>query len=245
MKLWPLLVLLAVQESPLAPFPELAKKLDAGSAEFLKGTAPAEAWQPWPMAKGHSETDVRKGLADAGVKKLSSLGFEFELHFYKDGKPVAALRSFVYVEGAETSFLTFDFKPEAGGLESKALAMEKFSEFHPGLGAAVKSLLEEIKAKKEKAVRFAEIEKVAKRCVFDGLVESAKKQIAEDQAAVKEACEKLSKLDYSEIRLRMDDCPMLALAAEDKPVAVLNLEITAEDGKPALALGRFKPFKKR
>ena len=245
MKLLPLLFLLLPQEAPVKPLADVAKKLESGAVEFLKGTAPLEAWKPWPNKVGHSVSDMRKSLSDAGVKTLSSLGFEVELHFYKDAKPVATLRSFFYVEGGETSFLSFEFKAEAGGMEAQALALEKFSEIDPGLGAAVKALLEEIKSKKEKAVRFADFEKVAKRCVFDGLVDSAKKQLEESQAGVKEACEKVSKLDYSEVRLRMDDCPMLALADEGKPVAILNLKLSADEGKPALALGRFKPFKKR
>jgi hypothetical protein len=243
MTLFLTLALLVQSDSPVKSLLEIGKRLDAGAAEFMKGTAPAECFKGWAWPAKEDGAKLKEALKGAGVTKLENLGFEFELVYLKGGKPLYYLRTFVYMEGDSATFLAFrgEKLTDTDTASSRAKTLDQYEDAFAG---AAKALVEAIKAKKADAIVFADPDKIAKRCVFEGLVKDAQKQIEEGKKALAETVSTVAALDHDEVRLILDDQMFLGLAEDGTPTGGVKASWAWEEGKLGFALGRWRAFKK-
>lgn len=237
---------LLLQDTPIKPLSALGKRIDAGGAEFMKGTAPADAWKPWAV-QAKDVAALREALKAAGVTKLSCMSFEFELFFVKDKKVLGQLRTYVYVEGDDPCFMGFEFRPAApeDTVGSKTLPLDSFKEFAPEAADAAKALVAAIKSREGAIVKFADIEKISKRCSYEALLRDARKTIDAGKKNFVDACGKVAALDYPEVLLRLDDQSSLALGEDGAAKGMVTSQFAEQGGKPAFELGRYRGFKKR
>jgi len=236
------LALLVQSDSPVKSLLEVGKKLDAGAAEFMKGTAPAECFKGWAWPAKEDGAKLKEALKGAGVAKLSNMGFEFELYYMKGGKPLGTLRTFVYMEGESACFLAFRFS-SAGEQETVSERAQALDQYDAVFAGAARALVDAVKAKKSDAIVFADPEKIAKRCVFEGLVKDAQRTIAESKKSVGETLATVAALDHDEVRLILDDQMFLGQTDDGTPTGGISGEFGWTDGKLGYVIERWRPFK--
>ncbi len=235
-----LLAVLLSQDSPLKPLTEIAKHLDKGAAEFMKGAEPAEAWKPWDV-KAAKAQELRDALKAAGVKSLSNLGFELEFVFKKKaaGGNLYYLRTFVWASGEEAAFLAFDGREEKE-LHVQSKPLDAYKDASAPFAAAADALVKIILAKEASKLPFMDAEKLTKLVASEKVRKDAGARLEQSRKNAPAVCAAIVAMETDVVELRIDDQSFLA---GDKGMVRAGWEL-GRDGKLTYNLGGFRGFPK-
>lgn len=229
------------EATPLDKLAEVGGHLNKGGAEFLKGTDPATAFQPWmapPNTDASEMNALRDELKSAGVASLTNMGFEFELYFLSGGKAIYYLRTFVHADGDGASFLNFEGRSETSG--PSGVKIDNLSGPAQPLREAVQALLEKIKGPDCATLPFTDSADVSKLITSEKMRGELVQSMEKAKANMAGTCSALASLKYDEVRLNVDDQAFAALGADGSTKGVLRGEFELVGSNIGYALGSFR-----
>lgn len=233
------LLALALQTEDTKPLPVVTviTKVDEGMAALLKGTAPADAFKPWPVVRTERAAELVANVGKAGGTSLVSLGLEMDLVFLKEGKGVYRIRTVIY--GDAKAFLTF----RGGASESSSgETFEQFSDHNAPFKATAGAILEALKAKDETRLKTADAEALAK--LLPAQAEEIRKDLAQTARGIRTVIEEFAAVQYDEIRIRLDDHMFLVKDKSGAVVGMAKCEWRREKEALHFRIGEFRPLEK-
>ncbi len=227
------------QDPPLKPLADVAKHLDAGMTEFLKGAAAGDAWKPWPARSDGAA--LREALKQAGVAKAEHLAMEFELLFRRKGAAVLYVRAYVLVRGGETSIVNFESRDRDIRV-SDGRPIDAHKDHAAPFAEAARALVAALKAKDVSKLKFADSATLAP------LPENVRKPELEraerGKAAAARIAEAVAAVDADEVHLRIDDHAYLAFDGAGAAIGVVRCHFEWDGDRVVYNPGSFRGFPK-
>lgn len=202
------------KDAPLKSLCAVAKHLEKGMAEYLKGASVTDAFKPWEAA-AEKKPELRETLKEAGVASTPSIGFELYISFARKGTLAYRVRTEVHVTPTEALIFSLGGGGSEGG-NLRGLAASACKDQAAPFGEAALTFSKAAKTGKPEALPFADPEKVLKlvpeamRAGFIRDFEGSKKAAAAVVAAI-------AALDYDEVWIDADDQYTAALGADGAP----------------------------
>ncbi|MGE0710921.1 MAG: hypothetical protein AB7N76_15995 [Planctomycetota bacterium] len=236
----------AKEAGPLAPLVKVGEQLDKGFSAFLAGKEVKEAFAPWKPGKRAVE-ETRAQLAEAGVKRIVPAGFELELVFLKEGKPLYYLRTFVSTLDGKPAFLAIGGrKLEDGKLYVKAQPLAAFKGAAEPFALAAKALEAALLSGDASKLPVADAEALSKRLA---LSERDRRGVTKETARARENLGRLpgevKALGHDELQVRVDDQTSFVYGeGEGEPLGMLRSGFELVEGELVFSPGRFRPAQK-
>ncbi len=228
----------AKPEPALAPLVEVSKRLHAGAVEFLKGTAAAEAFKPWPAT---GRDGLLAAMKAAGVARLDLLQMELSVVFLKGGRPVGAVGTSVWSDDKEAGLLGIAYGVPPADAPVPEPTPADLVDHNAPFGKAARGLIEALKAKNTKAIAVADPDAVANRTGDEHLVRVLRAGILQTRLGLTDVCTKVAELDYDEARVVIDDVHLLGHGADGELRGVVEAKFSCRRGEVSFELRRFRP----
>ncbi len=230
--------------SALAPLGPVVRHADEGIAAFLKGATAAEAWKPWLVEE--PDQKLRDENGKAGVASARCFALELELLFYAQGKGVYYLRTLVQTDVAGSSFLGFRGRQvlDDGEILVTGTPLDGLKDQLAPFGEAARAIVDACKGDRG-GIRLADPEAVKKAVTFKPAQEDLLEDLAEAKEGLDATCAAIAALKADRIDVRIDDLSFLAYDAKGADMGVIRGDLeSAGEGKVAIELGRWKPWKR-
>jgi hypothetical protein len=204
---------------------DVADHLEKGVAGVLSGTDPALGFAPWKTSE--QSADVIASLIEVvdrkGVTEVTLLGFEFELLFWREGKKVYSLRTFVYTRQGKIEFFSIEGSSDARYARASSLTAYHGVAATPFKVAAedLLRLLDGESCMNLPLVNREELMRITPGATNPEDVSRRLKSLREDR---ERACEELNLLFADDVQLRIDDFAVEA-SASGKPVGIVKGEM--------------------
>lgn len=225
------------KDSPLRPLCAVAKHLEKGMADYLKGTAPAEAWKPWEVAD-ERRVPLRDAALAAGTATAPSFALDLYVSFVKGGVHVYRVQAIVHVTPARAALFGLRGDDVAGG--PRGIAASACRDQTAPFGEAATALAKALKGGRAEKLPSVSDDAVVK-ILSDKVRPEFLASLEEMKKRAPEVASRIAALDYDEIWVDADNGSFCALGADGAPLSGMirsKLKLK-EGGLVAFRLGRY------